>query len=229
MELQITSFKNVLELVRNFSTEQKCIEHLEAMRWNGQIVSPFDKDSKVYKCAGRKYKCKNTGKYFNVRTGTIFDDTKLPLQKWFIAIYLVANHKKGISSHQLARDLSITQKSAWFVLHRVRYAFGHENFKKEMKGTVEIDETFIGGKEENKHGNKKVKGSQGGANKAIVFGALERGGDVQAQTVSERNSKTLLPIINNIVQKSHIVPLKKSMYTIISIMQAENMLMEIFT
>ena len=77
-------FKSILELIRAFPDEQSCIDHLEAIRWNGNVVSPFDADSKVYNCAGIKYKCKNTGKYFNVKTNTIFDNTKLPLQKWFL-------------------------------------------------------------------------------------------------------------------------------------------------
>ncbi len=117
----LTEFNSILEVVQKFPTEQDCIEHLETIRWNGNIVSPFDETSKVYKCAGNKYKCKNTGKYFNARTGTIFEDTKMPLQKWFMALYIFISHKKGISSHQLAKDLDITQKSAWFVLHRLTY------------------------------------------------------------------------------------------------------------
>lgn len=118
----LPEFQSILELTTTFPTEVSCIEHLETIRWNGNVVSPFDATSKVYKCAGNKYKCKNTGKYFNVRTATIFEDTKMPLQKWFMALYIFSSHKKGISSHQLARDLDITQKSAWFVLHRLRYA-----------------------------------------------------------------------------------------------------------
>src|SRR5690349_3930686 len=105
-------FKSVLELVRAFPDEQTCISHLEALRWNGNPVSPFDANSTVYKCKGNKYKCKNTGKYFNVRTGTMFDNTKVELQSWFVAIYLLTGHKKGISSVQLAVDLNVTQKTA---------------------------------------------------------------------------------------------------------------------
>jgi hypothetical protein len=125
---EIKSFSSVLDLLNKFPDEQTCIDQLTAIRWGGNVVSPFDPESKVYVCAGNKYRCKNTKKYFNVRTGTIFGDTKVPLRKWFIAIYLISSHKKGISSHQLARDLSVTQKTAWFILHRVRYAFDHPNF-----------------------------------------------------------------------------------------------------
>jgi len=118
-------FKSIFDLIKAFPTEQSCIDHLERLQWNGEPVSPFDATSKVYKCKDNRYKCKNTGKYFNVRTGTIFDNTKIPLQKWFMALYVFSSHKKGISSHQLAKDISVTQKSAWFLLHRLRYAFDH--------------------------------------------------------------------------------------------------------
>ena len=142
----LPEFKSIFDLLKAFPTEQDCINHLETIRWNGVVVSPFDETSKVYKCANNKYKCKNTGKYFNVRTNTIFDNTKIELQKWFLALYVFSSHKKGISSHQLARDISVTQKSAWFLLHRLRYAFEHPNFQAVLGGNdaVEIDETFIG-------------------------------------------------------------------------------------
>src|ERR1700712_903713 len=108
-------FKSIRELIAAFPDEQTCINHLETLRWNGNVVSPFDEASKVYKCAGNKYKCKNTGKYFNVRTATLFDNTKVELATWFLAIYLITGHKKGISSLQLAKDLNVTQKTAWFM------------------------------------------------------------------------------------------------------------------
>ncbi len=130
--------KSVLDLIQAFPTEQDCINHLELLRWNGNLVSPFDSTSKVYKCKGNKYKCKNTGKYFNVKTNTIFDNTKMELQKWFLAIWLVTLHKKGISSLQLGRDLGITQKSAWFMLQRIRNCFGfnednNEKLQRDVK------------------------------------------------------------------------------------------------
>lgn len=117
-------FNSIIDLLNAFPNEQICIDHLEQLRWNGNVVSPFDSTSKVYKCRDNKYRCKNTGKYFNVKTNTLFDNTKIELRKWFLAIYIVTSHKKGISSMQLAKDIDVTQKTAWFMLQRIRYCFG---------------------------------------------------------------------------------------------------------
>ena len=204
----IPQFNSIIDLLQTFPTEQSCIDHLERLRWiDGNAVSPFIPTSKVYKCAGNKYKCKDSGKYFNVRTGTIFDNTKVPLQKWFLALYVFSSHKKGISSHQLAKDISVTQKSAWFLLHRLRYAFDHPNFQMELSNTVEIDETFIGGEAKNKHANKKVKNENGGTvhTQQPVIGMKERDGNVIAKVIENREKKTLLPIIYSNVSASSIL------------------------
>jgi transposase-like protein len=137
--------KSVLDLIKAFPDEQTCIDHLEILRWDGDVISPFDATSKVYKCKGNKYQCKNTGKYFNVKTNTIFDNTKIELQKWFLAIWLVTSYKKGISSVQLSKELDITQKSAWFLLQRIRNCFGIDD-EGQLDGIIEADETFVGGK-----------------------------------------------------------------------------------
>ena len=204
----IPEFKSIFDLLKAFPTEQSCIDHLEKLSWDGVPVSPFMPDSKVYKCAGNKYKCKETGKYFNVRTNTIFDNTKIPLQKWFLALYVFSSHKKGISSHQLAKDISVTQKSAWFILHRLRYAFDHPNFKNVLKDTVEIDECFIGGKAINKHASKKTKNEQGNTmhdQQQPVLGMIERGGNVVAVVVPNRDRDTICPIIRNTVEQESLV------------------------
>lgn len=203
----LPQFKSIFDLLKAFPTEQSCIDHLEGLRWEGIVVSPFDSESKVYKCAGNKYKCKNTGKYFNVRTNTIFDNTKIPLQKWFLALYVFSSHKKGISSHQLAKDISVTQKSAWFLLHRLRYAFDHPNFKETVGNIVEIDEAGIGGESYNKHSNKKLKNAEGAtiSNKASVIGFRERGGNVVAKVIEDRKKETLLPVVYNTVKPDAII------------------------
>lgn len=187
---------SIQDLVRKYSDEQKCIEFLEKAFWNGNPVSPFDATSKVYKCKNNRYKCKNTGKYFNVKTGTIFEDSKIPLSDWFIAIWLFTTHKGGISSCELAREIHVTQKTAWFVLHRIRESAEFENHA-DLENEVEMDETYIGGLNKNRHADKKVHQSQGRSNKdkIPVFGMLERDGRVVAKVVASTSAKDLMPHI----------------------------------
>ena len=121
----IGEFKSLFDLLQAFPTEESCIEYLEKKLWNGTPVSPYDPTSKVYRRGDGMYRCKNTGKNFNIRIGTMFEGSKAPLRKWFMAIYLITSHKKGISSLQLAKDISVTQKTAWHMLHRMlRYCHG---------------------------------------------------------------------------------------------------------
>lgn len=202
--LEITEFTSLFDLLQKFPDEQTCINHLEGLIWANGIVSPFDATSKVYKCKANKYKCKNTGKYFNVKTGTIFDDSKVPLQKWFMALYIFSSHKKGISSHQLAKDIKVTQKTSWYMLHRLRYAFEHPEFKKALEGTVELDETWVGGKVSNKaqhkdrdafktwkkHNKEEVKDD-----KQVVLGAIERDGRVIVKHVPDLKHKNVLEFV----------------------------------
>lgn len=186
------NFNSILDLFKEFPTELSCIDHLEKLRWNGFVVSPFDSTSKVYKCKDNRYRCKNTGKYFNVKTNTLFDNTKIELRKWFAAIWLVTSHKKGISSLQLSRDIDVTQKTAWFMLQRIRNCFGIEN-NNELTNTVEMDETYVGGKNKNRHADKKIENSRGRSvkDKTPVFGMVERGGKLNAKVVKDTACRTL--------------------------------------
>lgn len=137
----LEEFKSLFDIQQAFPDEQACINHLEELRWAGLVTSPFDPTSKVYKCSKNRYRCKNTGKYFNVKTGTLFDNTKVKLPKWFIAIWLVTNHKKDISSAQLGRDIGVTQKTAWFMLQRIRKCFSVKN-DNHLDEDVEVDESI---------------------------------------------------------------------------------------
>lgn len=199
-------FNSILELLQTFSSEETCVKHLEELRWNGYVVSPFDPNSKVYKCSGGKYRCKNTGKYFNVKTNTLFDNTKIELQKWFLAIWLVTSHKKGISSLQLSKDIKVTQKTAWFMLQRIRKCFGIEN-NNDLDNNVEIDETYIGGKNKNRHSINKIKNSQGRSakDKTPVVGMVERNGKLNARKVNDVQSTTLtFEIIRNVKETANL-------------------------
>ena len=196
----------LLTMSDNFPDEESCIKYFEKMRWDGKVVSPYDPASKVYKCSNGKYKCKNTGRYFDVKTGTAFANTKIPMRAWFYTMMLFLSHKRGVSSCQLARDLGITQKTAWNMLHKIRQYMAMEN-EQTLSGEVEIDETFVGGKNKNRHKDKKVERCQGRSfkDKVPVFGILERGGKVIAKVVPNTQAKTLVPIIKEYVKEESVV------------------------
>lgn len=196
-------FQNLFDLQKVFSNEQDCLKYLEKHRWNGIITSPFATNSRVYKYTNGRYRCKKTGKYFNAKTGTIFENSKLPLWKWFYVLYIFVNHKKGISSCQLARDVAITQKTAWFLLHRLRRGFECPIFKNLLGNLVEIDEAFIGGKNRWRHWNKKVPHSQGRSwrDKMPVLGMLERNGSLITQVIPNTQQETIEPIVKENVKK----------------------------
>ena len=197
------NFKSFQHLQQVLVDEAACVAYLEELIWEGVPVSPFDKTSKVYKCKNGKYKCKNTGKYFNVKTGTIFENTKISLRQWFMAIYLLACHKKGVSSLQLAQDIGVTQKTAWFMLHKIRKCLGIEN-NNIIDKEVELDETYVGGLNKNRHKDKKVKYSQGRSykDKTPVFGMIQRGGKLSAWVVPNVKTKTLTNKVLEFVKRS---------------------------
>ncbi|MDX2264001.1 MAG: IS1595 family transposase [Hyphomicrobiales bacterium] len=198
----IQQFNSLLELLEVFPDEQTCIDHLRAIRWRDGEFCPYCASNLIYHFSDRKtHKCGNCKARFSIKVGTIFHDTKLPLRKWFIAIWLITTHPKGIASVVLAKDLKITQKTAWFVLHRLRHAARTKSFNMLLDGTVETDETYVGGKEKNKHANKRRPGSQGGSGKAIVLGMIQREGELRAQVVTDMRARTVQKVIRENVSK----------------------------
>lgn len=126
-------FNSAFTLMQVFNTEKKCIRYLESKLWkNSEPVSPYDPTSKVYRRGNGMYRCKNTGKNFNIRIGTLFDGSKISLRKWFYAVYMVTCQTKGISSVQLSKDIHVTQKTAWFMTHRIREAFISKTTRKSL-------------------------------------------------------------------------------------------------
>lgn len=196
-------FKSLPELLDYFKEESTCKEFLASMRWSDKPACPHCGCEGAYVLeGGKRYKCKNgCGKKFSVTVGTVFENTKIPLRVWFAAIYLATSHKKGISSVQLAKDVGVTQKTAWFVLHRIREMFKIKA-PQMLSGTVQVDETFVGGKNKNRHADKKVKYSQGRSykDKTPVFGMISNG-QAMTQVVPNTQGKTLRPIIMSRVKK----------------------------
>lgn len=201
------TFKNIFDFQAHFNTEEKCREYLEAQRWGDTAACPccgstnvarFATNNRIFKC--REKECR---KKFSVTVGTIYENTKIPLQKWFLATYILAVHSKGISSLQLAAWLGVTQKTAWHLNHRIREMLT-ANAPELLEGIVEIDETYVGGSQSNKHASKRtVKGGAGG--KAMVLGAVERGGNVKAKVIDKTDALNVIPTIKEFVATDSIM------------------------
>ena len=193
-------FKNLTDFHKAFASEKQCIKFLEKKRWPKGVISPYDPKAKVYKRGDGMYRCRTTGKNFNVRIGTIFQGAKIPLYSWFWAIYLVTSRKKGLSSEQLARDISVTQKTSWMMLQKIRGAFAYDD-EEMLDGVVELDETFVGGKNIHRHKKMKTLLSQGRSHldKVAVMGMLQREGRVRCVVTGDTKGEHLTPnILENV-------------------------------
>jgi transposase-like protein len=188
--------KTLQQVIRYFSDEQVCIDAVAKMRWpDGPICPACGHKEHYYLTIQRRWKCKECYKQFSVKLGTIFEDSPLGLDKWLCAMWLLGNCKNGISSCELSRDLGITQKSAWFMLHRIRKAMQDGSLVKVggSGSEVEVDETFIGGKARNMHVDKRERRitGTGGKDKTAVVGILERGGKIRVAVVPSRRKGVL--------------------------------------
>ena len=191
----MTQFKSLQNVANYFNTPEKCRTFLEKMRWpDGRIVCPVCGVPDAYRngnCITYKCRDKDCGTNFSVTVGTVMENTKLPLQKWIMGMYLLSAHKKGISSHQLARDLGIRQKAGWFLLMRIRQMFKDNGL--ELSNTVEADEHYLGGKWSNMSKKKRAKLiASGKDNKVPIMGLLERGGDAKLVVIGKDSFKDII-------------------------------------
>jgi transposase-like protein len=206
IHINFTKFDSLISVADYFDSEKKCKQTLAESRWGDDIVCP--------KCGKHHCKLSKTGRYhctecnhnFSVTVGTIFENTKVSLRKWFFAIYMITSNKKGVSSCQLARDLNITQKTAWHILHKIRSVFS-QNDSSALTGTVECDEMYLGGVEDNKHKSKRTEGTQGRSTKTKkpIFGMIQRSGKLVAMAVENTKAETLMPIIKQFVAENTVV------------------------
>jgi transposase-like protein len=208
MDTGIDSIKTLLEAVRYFANPGACLNFMVAVRWpDGVVKCPrcgsaevtFLKNARLWNC-----RTKHARRKFSVKVGTIFEDSPLGLDKWLPACWMLYNCKNGISSWELHRALGVTQKTAWFMLHRLRLAVHCNSFDGQLKDSVEVDETFIGGRSRNMHADKraeKIHGRSGCAGKVAVMGLLERHGEVRLQIVPNVRRHNLVPHI-----KEHVAP-----------------------
>lgn len=194
MDTKTENPKSLLSAIRYFSDPDVCHAYMVNIKWpDGRIACPKCGGENIGEIKSRRmFQCKSAGcrKQFSTKVDTVFEDSPLPLEKWFVAVWMMANCKNGASSHELARAIGVTQKSAWHMLHRVRLAMKSNSFRK-LQGEVEVDETGMGGKVRNMHhGRRKGKGT-GFSAKTLVQGALERGGEVKCSMIPDQSQVTL--------------------------------------
>jgi len=196
-----TEPRTLQEAILYFADADNCMSFLAARRWKTGVVCPtcgrtdvtFVPARRVWQCKTRHPKCQ-----FSVKVGTIFEDSPIALNKWLMVMWMQGSCKNGISSYEIMRHTGVTQKTAWFMLHRVRLAMQDGNDGGMLSGEVEVDETFIGGKARNMHSDKrkaKIQG-RGPSGKAVVMGMLQRGGKVRTAVIENRDKETLQGHVN---------------------------------
>jgi transposase-like protein len=198
--------KTLQDAILYFADADNCREYMVAYRWPDGVICPTcGRNDATYLESQKKWQCKSAHakRQFSAKVGTIFEDSPLGLEKWLPAVWLIASAKNGISSCEIARALGVTQKTAWFMLHRIRMAMASGSMMKLGRngGEVEADETFIGGKARNMHKSVHARRiSQGFQDKVIVMGMVERGGNVKTRIVADRTKPTVHPIVRDYVE-----------------------------
>lgn len=217
--INFAKFDNIISLTSYFNSKEKCQQAIIESRWSdGDVVCPYCGHHHCAKRGDGRFRCNHCLKNFSCLVGTIFENTKLPLIKWFVAMYLISSHKKGVSSHQLSRDINVTQSTAWYMLQKIRLLFPQTDGE-AFEGTVECDEVYIGGKEKWKHKSMRTPHTQGRSTltKTPVFGMMERSyiedekGNIVPMTyvhafvVDKTDKATLTPIIKQFIAEGSMV------------------------
>lgn len=185
---------SIPEFYRRFSTEKACATFIEEQRWGDQVMCPYCGGTHIWRVNDSMgFKCGGCKKHFSIRTGTVMECSRLPLQTWLLAFYMMTTARKGISSVQLPKELGITQKSAWFLQQRIRETCNHR--QNPLAGVVEVNEAYFGGKEHNKHDDKRG-GGRGPVGKQAVVGMKVRDGQVRATPVERTNMATLQSVVD---------------------------------
>lgn len=192
----------IVDLNRGFSTEEKCREYLRRLRWTGgKPVCPRCQSTTVSTLTKQhKFECAKCAYQFSVTAGTIFHDSHLPLEKWFLATYLMCESRKGISANQLKRMLGVSYKTAWYLCHRIRAAMKELNAE-PLDGTIEVDETYVGGR-------RRMGRGKGLENKTMVMGVIERGGDVRLKVEKRPTARVIRKFI-----REHTIEGRKTIFT----------------
>lgn len=191
---------NLVNLIEQYSDNKKCRQYLEALKWHNRVTCPRCGSDKISHIKTREqYDCDQCRYQFSVTAGTIFHDSHLPLWKWFLAIYLMAESRKGISANQVKRSLKISYKTAWYLCHRIREAMNEvHKVNDKLQGTVEVDETFVGGKYDKRRHREPFA-------KQPVIGLLQRNGRFEAKTIQTRGARVLVGVVRDRVDPTATV------------------------